>query len=110
MNIEKLKKYLQQYLDSVVTPRFLQDPNEDGIESFSVHDILKGSYTPPIIHVFLDSVPIINHPSNSTKTKLRQVERDIHEFIKMFAISNPVKVHLNKRPTFGKGKTRHEEI
>ena len=110
MNIEKLKKYLQHYLDTVVTPRFNEQEEGGRVESFNVHDILKGSFQPAIIHVFLHSNPVISRPSGTTKTKLRQVEKDIMDFIKMFSISNPIRVHLNKRPNLDKVKTRHEEI
>lgn len=110
MKIEKLKKYLQHYLDSVVTPRFKQGENQDNIESLQVIDILKGSYHPPIIHVFLHSVPIVNHPSKNTKSQFRIVERDTTDFIKMFGITNPIRVFMNRTPIIPKGKTRDEEI
>ena len=105
MKLEKLKGYLKNYLDTVITPRFLEEPNDDEIESFTVYDVVKGSYQPPIIHIFIDSIPVKNHTSNSTKLKLRQVETDVKDFIKMFSVKPPVKVHLNKRPLFEKGKS-----
>lgn len=110
MDIEKLKNYLQHYLNSVVTPRFKKGKNENEIESFQVVDILKGSYQPPIIHVFLHSVPVINHPSTATKSQFRQVEGDVTDFIRMFGIKFPIRVHMNKTPAFPKGKTRSMEI
>ena len=110
MKLEKLKEYLQDYLDSVVTPRFLTEPDVSGIESFTVHDILKGSYQPPIIHVFLDSLPVINTPLSSTKMKFKQVETDIKDFIKMFSLKNPVKIHFNKRPLIKPGKIGSFEV
>lgn len=110
MNIEKLKKYLQHYLDSVVTPRFIEGENEDKIESFQLIDILKGSYQPPIVHVFLHSVPVVNHPTQTTKSQFRQLEKDTSDFIKMFGVTNPIRVHMNKTPAFPKGKTKAEEI
>lgn len=110
MNIEKLKKYLQHYLDSVVTPRFLEGENEDKIESFQVIDILKGSYQPPIVHVFLHSVPAVNYPTKTTKGQFRKLEKDTSDFIMMFGITNPIRVHMNKNPLVPKGKTKDEEI
>ena len=110
MKIEKIKNYLEHYLDSVITPRFKEGENEDNIESFQLIDILKGSYQPPIVHVFLHSIPVTNHPSKATKSQFRQVEKDVIDFIKMFGITNPVRVHMNKTPTIPKGKTRAEEI
>ena len=110
MKIEKLKNYLEHYLDSVVTPRFLEGENQYKVESFKLIDILKGSYQPPIIHVFLHTIPVIKNPSNTTKSQFRQVEKDVTDFIKMFGITNPIRVHMNKMPTIPKGKTRAEEI
>lgn len=97
-------------MDSVVTPRFKKEDNEQGIESFQLIDILKGSFQPPIVHVFLHTIPVTNYPSKKTKTKFREVEKDVIEFIKMFGITNPVRVHMNKIPSFPEGKTRAEEI
>jgi hypothetical protein len=111
METSKLKTYLQNYLDTVAIPRFRDEPNSDGIESFIVYDVLKGSYQPPIIHVFLDSLPSDkNKFSLDTKDKLRRLESDIKDFIKMFTIKNPVKVHLNKRPLFKSGKTYSTDV
>jgi len=110
MKIEKLKNYLEHYLDSVVTPRFLEGENEDNIESFELIDILKGSYQPPIIHIFIHSIPTTNYPTKNTKSQFRQLEKDVTDFVKMFGITNPIRVHMNKIPIFPKGKTRAEEI
>lgn len=110
MELSKVKEYLQNYLDSVAIPRFLDEPNEDGIQNFEVHDVLKGSYQPPIIHVFLDTVPNVNRPSDTTKVKLRQLEKDIEGFMRMLSFKNPVRTHLNKIPIFKTGKTYEKEI
>lgn len=110
MELNKLKEYLQNYLDTVAIPRFNQEVNDDGITSFVVNDILKGSYQPQILHVFLESVPWVNRPQTSTKARLRILERDIHDFIKMFAVKNPVKVHLNKKPVLKSGKSYDTNI
>jgi hypothetical protein len=108
MNIEKLKKYLQHYLDSVILPRFQEVKNEDKIESLQVFEILKGSYQPPIVHVFLYTTPSY-HPNNRTKSQFKKLEKDIEDFIRMFGITNPTKVHINKAPVYPKG-SRAEEI
>lgn len=110
MDIETIKKYLSYYIDEVITPRFLEEPNEDGIESLKLYDVLKGSYQPPIIHIFIDTVPKVEISKSTTKTTLRKVEKDVERFIKMFGIKSPIKVHLNKRPFIKKGKTLDTNI
>ena len=110
MELEKLKEYLQNYLDSVAIPRFNKEPNENGIESFQVHDIVKGSYEPIIFHIFLDSIPVVKHPFMSTKAKLRDLEKDIHDFMKMFTAVKRVRVHLNKRPVLKPNKEYDKEF
>ena len=94
MDVERIKKYLQNYLDSVVTSRIKQDLPEGEDVKFIVHDILKGSYNPPIFHAFIDIDP------NWKGSMLKNLEKDIENFMKIFSIDNKVKVHWNKRPAF----------
>lgn len=110
MELSKIKEYLQNYLDSVAIPRFMDEPNDDGIQNFEIYDILKGSYQPPIIHVFLHSVPNVKYPSDTTKVKLRQLEKDIEGFMRMLSIKFPIRTHLNKVPVFKSGKTYEKEV
>lgn len=110
MELTKVKEYLQNYLDSVAIPRFNEEPNDEGIENFEVYDVLKGSYQPPIIHVFLHSVPNVKRPSDNTKVKLRQLEKDIEGFMRMLSIKFPIRTHLNKVPVFKSGETYSKEI
>lgn len=110
MDIETIKKYLSYYIDEVLSPRFIAEPNDDGIKSLKLHDVLKGSYQPPIVHIFMDTVPKVEKPTSSTQTRLGQVKKDVEGFIRMFGIKFPVKVHLNKRPFLKKGKTYDTNI
>lgn len=110
MKAEKLKEYLQNYFDTVIKPRFLEELNNNGIESFEVYKIIKGTYNPPIIHIFVDTLPITNHPSKSTKTLLLKIEDDIKDFMSMFSLNNRFKVHINKRPLFKPNKEYSDEL
>ena len=113
MNYDKIRDFLQNYLDTVVAPRVNEKWSNWKSKplEFSVHDILKGSYQPPIIHVFLDTEPEIKK-SASLKPwavmMLGEVEKDISSFFKVFSINFKVKVHWNKRPIF-KNDTIHTE-
>jgi hypothetical protein len=103
MESEKLKNYLQSYFDSVIKPRVDRTRNELGFDpvNFTVHDVVKGSYQPPIYHIFLDTEPELKK-SRSLKPHasimMKRVEKDIEDFFKMFSIISPTKVHWNKRP------------
>ena len=59
MEIEKLEKYLQTYLDDVITPMINKElvGEEDEPITLTVNAIKKGSYQPPIYHVFIDIDP-----------------------------------------------------
>jgi len=96
MEIEKLEKYLQTYLDDVITPTINKElvGEEDGLITLMVHAIKKGSYQPPIYHIFIDIDP------NWQGSLLKRLEKNIEDFIKIFSIRNKIKVHWNKRPLF----------
>ena len=96
MDLEKIKNYLQTYLDDVLTPTINRElvGEEDEPITLTVHALRKGSYQPPIFHVFIDIDP------NWKGSLLKRLEKDIEDFIKIFSIKNKVKVHWNKRPLF----------
>ena len=103
MNLERIKEFLQNYLDTVVSPKVNEKREKLKLQpiEFTVFEILKGSYQPPIIHVFLHTEPEIKK-SPSLKPyavmMLKEVEKDIEGFLKVFSINNKVKVHWNKTP------------
>ena len=96
MDLEKIKNYLQTYLDDVLTPTINKElvGEEDEPITLTVHALRKGSYQPPIFHIFIDIDP------NWQGSLLKRLEKDIEDFIKIFSIKNKVKVHWNKRPLF----------
>jgi hypothetical protein len=105
MDFERIKYFLQSYLDTVVTPRINEKYSQNLSEEINlfVHEIVKGSYQPPIIHVFLDSEPEIRKTTASKPwviMMMGQVDKDITGFFKVFSINFKVKVHWNKRPIF----------
>ena len=105
MKIESIKKYLQNYLDSVLNERYSKKREERGLSpiEFQVYDIVKGSYQPPIINVFLDSEPEMKRSFANkpwAKMFMNEVEKDIENFMKSVSIRFKIKVHWNKRPIF----------
>jgi hypothetical protein len=111
MNLERIKEFLQNYLDTVVSPKIAQKREKSELQpvEFTVFDILKGSYQPPIIHVFLHTEPEIKKSSSlkpHAAMMLKEVEKDIEGFLKVFSINHKVKVHWNQIPVF-KNDTIH---
>jgi hypothetical protein len=96
MDLEKIKNYLQTYLDDVLTPTINKElvGEEDEPITLTVHALRKGSYQPPIFHIFIDINP------NWQGSLLKRLEKNVEDFIKIFSIKNKVKVHWNKRPLF----------
>lgn len=96
MDLDKIKDYLQTYLDNVITPDINRElvGEEDEPITLTVYALRKGSYQPPIYHVFIDINP------NWNGSILKKVEKNIEDFMKIFSIKNKIKIHWNKRPLF----------
>ena len=94
MEIEKLEKYLQTYLDDVISPYINKElvGEEDEPIKMNIFQILKGSYQPPIYHVFIDIEP------NWEGSYRKKIENDVNDFMKILSIPNRLKIHWNKRP------------
>ena len=94
MNLEKIKNYLQVYLDDVISPKINKElvGEEDEPIKMDVFQVLKGSYQPPIYHIFIDIEP------NWDGSYRKKIENDITDFMKIFSINNKIKIHWTKRP------------
>lgn len=100
MNIEILKNYIQNYLNAVIIPQINKqlENSEYGKIEFRLYDVLKGSYQPPIYHLFIDV-----EPHDILKKDLKKTENEITDFLRIFQIYN-TKIHWNKRPIFKDSK------
>lgn len=103
MNLDLAKRYLQNYLDSILGPRVNELRKSEGLEpvSFSVDAILKGSYQPPIIHIFLGSDPVVRKKTGLKPhaiLMMSKIDKDISDFMKMLSIDYRIKVHWNQTP------------
>jgi hypothetical protein len=96
MDLEKIKNYLQTYLNHVILPNINKElvGEDDEQIKMEVFQVLKGSYQPPIYHVFIDIEP------NWEGSYRKKIETDISNFMKILSINNKVKIHWNKRPAF----------
>ena len=83
MNLSRIEEYLQNYLDTVVIPNFNENRVDEDKISLNVYQIVKGSYQPPIYHVFIDV-----EPPHTLRADLKKIENNISDFFKMFSINN----------------------
>ena len=93
MDLEKIKDYLENYLNDVILPNINTDESLFEPIIMNVTDVLKGSYQPPIYHVFIQV-----EPHDILKSSLKKTEENIADFFKVFSINNRIKVHWNKSP------------
>ena len=98
MDLEKIKDYLQNYLNDVILPNINTDESLVEPITMNVTDVLKGSYQPPIYHAFIDIEP------NWDGSYRKKIENDISDFMKILSIPNKLKVHWNKRPALKDSK------
>ena len=95
MYFERIQEHLQNYIDTVILPR--SNSERDEPISLVVKNILKGTYEPPILHVFIDV-----EPHWTPRMSLTGIEKDITDFFKIFSINYRVKIHWNKSPNIKK--------
>jgi hypothetical protein len=100
MDSDKIEKYLQAYIDTAIVPKInkeLASEENDKLTKMKVFQVLKGSYQPPIYHVFIDIEP--NWESYRKKTEIY-----ISDFMKILSIPYRIKIHWNKRPSIKDSK------
>ena len=97
MVIDKIKKYLQVYLDDVIIPELnneLVGENDEPI-NVTIYKINYGESNPNRINFFLDMEPDWSKGSFTHK-----INSDISSFFKMLGIDKNLHIYWNKRPLF----------
>jgi hypothetical protein len=97
MEIDKIEKYLQVYLDDVVISELnneLVGEDEEPI-SVTIHKINYGEANPNRINFFLDMDPDWSKGSITHKINL-----DISRFFQMLGVDKNLHIYWNKRPLF----------
>jgi hypothetical protein len=94
MELEKVKKYLQVYLDDIITPKVNSElvGEEDEPITIKVYDIKQKEFNPDEIVVFLDMEPDWSRGSITDK-----IDDDIISFMRMMGYNNWIIVAWNKR-------------
>lgn len=97
MNLDKIEKYLQVYLDTVISPKINDElvGIDDEPIKFSVYKITIGEANPNRINFFLDVDADL-----SKGGYIHLINSDISRFFKMLGIDKNLHIYWNKRPLF----------
>lgn len=97
MELNKIEKYLQKYLDDVIIPEVNNELVSDGDEpiNITIYKINLGEKDPHRLNFFLDMDPDWSKGSISSK-----VNHDLSRFVKMLGIEKNLHIYWNKRPLF----------
>ena len=97
MEINKIKKYLQVYLDDVIIPELnseLVGENDQPI-NVTIYKINYGEANPNRLNVFLDMDPDWSKGSFTHK-----INSDISSFFRMLSVDKNLHIYWNKKPLF----------
>jgi hypothetical protein len=97
MELEKIKKYLQVYLDDVITPQInevLVGEDDEPIK-ISIYKVNFGEANPNRINFFLDM-----DPDWSKGSYTYRINSDISNFFRMMGVDKNLHIYWNKRPLF----------
>ena len=97
MEIDKIKKYLQVYIDDVITPEINSElvGEDDEPIKITIHKVNFGEANPNRINFFLDMDPDWSKGSFTHKINL-----DISGFFRMLGVDKNLHIYCNKRPLF----------
>jgi hypothetical protein len=97
MEIEKIEKYLQVYLDDVITPQINNEVVGEGDEpiKISIYKVIFGESNPNRIAFFLDM-----DPDWSKGSYTYRINSDISNFFKMLGLDKSLHIYWNQRPLF----------
>ena len=97
MNIDKIEKYLQVYLDDVIEPKINNELVGDDDEpiKITVHKVRYGEENPNRVAFFLDI-----DPDWSKGSFINVINSDISSFFKMLGVDKDLRIYWNKRPLF----------
>ena len=97
MDTKIIEKYLQRYLDDVLTPKINSELGGEDNEpiKLSVYKVTYGESNPNRINFFLDMDP------NWSKGSITNgINLEISSFFRMFGIDKNLHIYWNKRPLF----------
>ena len=97
MTIDKIEKYLQVYLDDVITPEINNElvGDDDKPIRITIYKINFGESNPNRINFFLDMDPDWSKGSFTIK-----INSDISGFFRMLGVDKNLHIYWNKRQLF----------
>jgi hypothetical protein len=97
MEIEKIEKYLQVYLDDIITPQINDElvGEDDEPIKISIYKVNFGEANPNRINFFLDM-----DPDWSKGSYTYRINSDISNFFKMLGLDKSLHIYWNQRPLF----------
>ena len=95
MDIDKIEKYLQTYLDEVISPEINSElvGEEDEPIKLTIYKITFGEANPNRINFFLDMDPDYSKGSITNRINL-----ELSRFANMLGIEKNLHIYWNKRP------------
>jgi hypothetical protein len=98
MDLDKIEKYLQRYIDDVIEPQIndeLVDEDDDEPIKIKVYKVTYGEANPNRINFFLDMDPDLSRFNFTHRINL-----DISSFFRMLGVDKNLHIYWNKRPLF----------
>ena len=97
MEISKIEKYLQNYLDDVVSPEINSElvGEDDEPIKLKVYKVSYGESNPNRINFFIDM-----DPNYSEGSIIHRINLDISNFFKMLGVDKQLHIYWNKRPLY----------
>ena len=97
METDKIEKYLQNYLDDVVSPEINSElvGEDDEPIKLTVYKVNYGESNPNRINFFIDM-----DPDYSKGSIMKKIDVEISNFFKMLGVDKHLHIYWNKRPLF----------
>ena len=97
METDKIEKYLQNYLDDVISPEINRElvGEDDEPITMTVYKVNYGPSNPNRVNFFIDMEPDYSKGSITNRINL-----DISNFFKMLGVDKQLHIYWNKRPLF----------
>ena len=97
MNTDKIEKYLQNYLDNVVSPEINTElvGEDDEPIKLTVYKVNYGESNPNRINFFIDI-----DPDYSKGSIIHKINMELSRFKELLGIEKNLHVYWNKRPLF----------
>ena len=97
MEIEKIEKYLQAYLDDIITPQINDElvGEDDEPITITIDKVMYGVGNPNRISFILHM-----NPDWSKGSFINVINSDISSFFKMLGVDKDLRIYWNKRPLF----------